>query len=158
MVARNVYGVRTPGFEKLEAKLLAVGGQSMVALPDPHLQLVLERGRVFPTEGRKRIRGEPHRCHANTALEYLASHHLGYRDRCEIAVGYALGGGDWWQHAWGWDGRRILESIRGFEAYFGAVLEPAEAIRFVLSQLLPTLPGWAAVNERIARQRQPACA
>src|SRR5436309_3317537 len=45
-----------PSIADLEAKLLSVGGERVVALPEPHLALLLREGRVFDGPA-KRVRG-----------------------------------------------------------------------------------------------------
>ena len=59
-------------------------------MPDPHLVILLERGREFDRRGRKLLRGEPHRCHNLAALYYSRHHVLGLGGACEIVTGYGL--------------------------------------------------------------------
>jgi hypothetical protein len=133
-----------PRFPVMEARLLAIGGESVFAQPDPHLDDVLERGRVFKPAGRKRVRGDLHCCHQNAALLYARHHSLGHGGACEIATGYALyEGGIWAQHSWLWDGARVIETNTSLRLYFGVVLEPLEAAMFVFSQVISRLPGAA---------------
>jgi hypothetical protein len=59
--------------QQLEAKLLSIGGSEVLTLPDPHLDILLERGREFDRKGRKLLRGELHRCHNLAApVSFLA--------------------------------------------------------------------------------------
>jgi hypothetical protein len=136
-------GVRTPGFERLEARLLSLGGESVVAQPEGDLDILLERGRVFKPRGTRLVQGEPHRCHRNVALHYAHFYHLGCGGRCHVVTGYGLNQGVWWQHSWAWDGSRILETTDRKQLYFGVVLNDREAARFVFAQLMAVLPGSA---------------
>src|SRR5579859_3463389 len=133
--------IKTPGFEKLEEKLLSIGGERVVAMPEPHLDILLERGRVFSPAGSKKIRGIQHKCHQNVALHY-ARHHIAGCRSCEIVSGYALHDGVWIQHSWAWDGARVIETTFVPDTYFGVVLTPQEAQIFIFSNVMPMLPGF----------------
>ena len=50
--------VQTDGFAKLEAMLLALGGETVLAGHEPHLGILLERGRAFEVKGSKRVKGQ----------------------------------------------------------------------------------------------------
>jgi hypothetical protein len=135
-------GIKTDGFEKLEAKLLALGGKGVVAQPEPDLDDLLDRGRVF-RRGRKGVGGEPHLCHPTVALHYAEHHALGRGGRREIVTGYGLcRDGFWFQHSWLWDGRGVLDATPEVVRYYGMILTPAEATLFVFANLLATLPGF----------------
>jgi hypothetical protein len=133
-------------FSELEAKLLSFGGTEVVEMPEPHLDILLERGHLFDAKGRKRIRGELHQCHRNSVLRYVRHHSLGYGGTCEIATGYGLDEeGGWMQHSWLWDGARVIETNADFLRYYGVVLEPFEALKFVACQVFSCLPGYDRV-------------
>jgi hypothetical protein len=127
----------------LHTRLLAIGGEKVFAPSEPHLDILLARGRVFEAKGRKRVRGGRHRCHQNTALHYARHHTLGRSGICEIATGYGLyRDGLWLQHSWLWDGERVIETNTDPRLYFGVVLTPPEAAQLVFYQVMPILPGY----------------
>jgi hypothetical protein len=127
----------------LHAKLLAIGGEKVFGPSEPHLDILLERGRVFELKGRKRVRGGRHRCHQYAALHYARHHTLGHGGTCEIATGDGLyRDGLWLQHSWLWDGERVIETNTDPRLYFGVVLAPDEAAGFVFCQVMPMLPGY----------------
>src|SRR5262245_35121348 len=119
------------GFKRLESKLLEIGGDRVVELPEPHMDIILERGRLFESAAWKRVKGERNECHQNAALHYLAY----YNEECgaslEFARGYYLIDGYWRQHSWLWDGKRVLETTCKGERYFGVLLTPDEATDWV---------------------------
>jgi hypothetical protein len=132
--------------ETLYAKLLAIGGERVVPMPDPHIDILLGRGEVFGNAAVKRVRGEPNRCHQNVALRHLLS-----RGRLKICTGYALSeDGLWRQHSWLHDGERVLETTVARRVYFGVRLDPVEAAPFVLGEVIPLLPGAQVFIERAA--------
>src|SRR4051794_40805108 len=90
----------------LQAKLLAIGGKGMVSVPEPHLGILLTRGRIFAGRMPIKVRGWDKQCHNNVVV-----HHLDRRGELEIVTGYALTSDDlWWHHSWLWDGQRVLET------------------------------------------------
>jgi hypothetical protein len=133
--------MKTGEFRKLKARLLGLGGEEvfppMLMVP---VGVLLERGRPFEAKGMKKFRGVRHRCHHNAALHY-ARHRLSWGGTCEIVTGYFLIGDGWGPHSWLWDGSRVLESTVQGELYYGVVLNPAEAARFVLGCVMDILPG-----------------
>jgi hypothetical protein len=138
-----------PRFPELEAKLLSLGGTRVVPLPEPHLDLILERGRVFAPAGRKRLRRELHRCHQHAALFYAEHHALDHGGTREIVTGYGLyENGIWAQHSWLWDGARVIETNTSPRLYFGVVLNPFEASVFVFNQVIIRLHGAKDVCRR----------
>jgi hypothetical protein len=130
-------------FPELQAKLLSIGGTEVVAQgPEPHLDILLERGRVFGRKGRKRLRGDLHRCHQNAAKHYAKHHALGYGGTCEIMTGYALAeDGLWHQHSWLWDGWHVIETNTNPTRCFGVILTPDESEVFVFGKVVCRLPG-----------------
>jgi hypothetical protein len=127
--------------QQLEEKLLAIGGERVIRQPghQPYLDILLARGRVFEAKGRKKIKGELHCCHHNSALHYLW-HHL-VDSPCNIVTGYGLSRGAWWQHNWLFDGRRVLETTILHQLYFGVVLDEAEAFDFIMRAVMDIAPG-----------------
>jgi hypothetical protein len=145
-----------PRFRELEARLLSIGGDRVAPLPDKHLGLLLDRGRVFDPKGRKRLRGELHRCHTNAALLYAKHRALGHGGY-EIVTGYGLyEDGRWRQHSWVWDGERVIETNTDPVLYFGVVLNPFEAFIFVFGEVLARLPGYEEVCRTDPEQPSPA--
>jgi hypothetical protein len=139
----------------LESKLLSIGGNKVVQQSEPHVTDLLGQGMVFSTEGLKLIRGEPHRCHRNCALEYLAE-----PATYQIATGYGLNNGIWCQHSWlikGIRKRRIVETTIPREVYYGICLTDLDAIKFVMVETIRHLPGWRLLaDEANTCQARPA--
>jgi hypothetical protein len=134
-------------FEALKQKLLSVGGNNVFRQPDPHVDRLITNGEVFPASPKKKARGTRNRCHQNVALSYAKNHTVGSGPPYEIATGYALAGdGIWRSHSWLWDGERVIETTADFQAYFGFVLDPAEALKFVVTEIVQKLPGWEVVS------------
>jgi hypothetical protein len=140
-------------FEYLAAKLLAVGGERVFPQPEPHLDALLGRGQVFKRKNRRWVRGRLHNCHTNAALYYARHYALDYGGACEIVTGYGLDNdGDWSQHSWLWDGKRIIETNADHQVYFGTILTHSEARRFVVAQIVFRLPGYEAALRMVLGQ------
>jgi hypothetical protein len=133
----------TEEFEKLEAKLLALGGKEVLPWPAFLTDITLERGRIFDVAGRKHIAGVPNYCHHNSAVRYLHRHHFGGRGACHIATGYGLSDDLWMRHTWLWDDKRVVETTFDFSLYYGVILNDLEAARFSLHFIVDILPGGA---------------
>jgi hypothetical protein len=135
-------------FPALEAKLLAIGGTTVVPWPDPHIELIIQRGQVSAGTPPKSVRGRPSRCHHNVALHYLADPRA-----CQIATGYGLTAADgcWRQHSWLWDGMQVVETTTKRDIYFGVVLDRVEAAGFVFRAVADLLPGLDEFLKRNAR-------
>jgi hypothetical protein len=144
-------------FPSLERKLLAVGGKQVVVVHEPHLDILLERGRAFPSKGKKKVRGEDSRCHLNALLYYATHHTFGFGGTCEAVRGYGLSrDGLWRQHSWVWDGERVIETTDSRTAYFGVILTPLEACNFFFSQVFMALPGWPDLSTAMNQRRGAA--
>jgi len=133
----------TPEFQQLQEKLLAIGGVQVVPMPDPTLNVLLQRGRVFQTTKRKLLKGPYHHCHQIAAVEY-AKHQLYGRACIEIVTGYALDkqeDGYWRQHSWLWDGQRVIEPNTEPCLYYGVISNPVEAARHVFWDVMMRLLG-----------------
>jgi hypothetical protein len=114
----------------LKKALLKIGGWAAV-IPniEPDLLKILERGRRFPGRS-KTMRGEPCRCHSNSALCWDEN-----RELCRICTGYALSkDGVWRQHSWVLtnDGT-VVETTEKRVQYFGYVLTEKECEEFLES-------------------------
>lgn len=126
---------RQPRLKELAARLLALGGRALVAPPgrEPHLRLLLGRGRVFDGANAKARRGRAGDCHGNVArlwLRRLADFTVG--------VGYALSDdGLWRQHSWLLDGARVHETTEPRVLYFGCELGLEHTLAFAAGQLGP---------------------
>jgi hypothetical protein len=132
--------------EALYAKLLAIGGERVLPVPDSHIDILLARGAVFGSAKVRKVSGEPSRCHQNVAL-----HHLSSRGQLQVCTEYALSeDGLWCQHSWLYDGRRVLETTVARCVYFGVRLDSLETARFVLGEIIPLLPGARDLVERAA--------
>src|SRR5690348_1409497 len=119
---RNGYRVSS----RLEERLLGIAGDKVAPVPEPHLGIILDRGREFPTTRLQKTRGEINGCHRNSALYYAR-----WPGKGQLVVGYYLSGGIWRSHTFLWTGRNIIETVAPGERYYGAVLNPVEAVRFV---------------------------
>jgi hypothetical protein len=120
----------------LYAKLLAIGGNDILRMPEPDLDLLLTRGEVFEGQRVKRVNGEPHRCHENAALYHLLS-----RGRHAICTGYGLSReGLWFQQSWLDAGEQLVETNSKCRMYFGARLNPLETAMFVMAHVVALLP------------------
>jgi hypothetical protein len=140
---------QTDEFEKLETRLLALGGETVLAGPEPPPGVLLARGRAYEAKGRKGARGRRHRRRQIAALRYAGHHALARPGTCEIVTGYGLGRDGWWfSHSWLWDGGRVVGTNADPVLYFGVLLTPAEASAFVLASLMPMLPGYLEASRR----------
>ena len=116
---------------RLDRKLLGIGGERVARWPvtdrraaDQLAAELLARGQLFNLPVKRR-RGEPNRCHTNAAA--IWGHDV---ERYSLVTGYALSGGVWREHSWVVDAKRLYETTRVAEAYFGMILDRREAIRF----------------------------
>lgn len=122
--------------EDLKRVLLSFGGVAVV-LPvieeDKHI--LMRNGQCYVPKGRIMRRGQPCRCHTNSAFLWRANSEL-----LKIATGYAMcNRGVWRQHTWclmpkGAD-MVIVETTTKPLLYFGAQLTPKQARRFVEDQI-----------------------
>jgi hypothetical protein len=110
---------------ELEAKLLSFGGNRTVFFgPEPHAQLLIERGRLF-SEPVKLHRGRQRHCHFNTARLWERA-----TTKCRIVTGYALSNGTWVPHSWVLRDGVLHETTLAREQYFGVELDDLEAVKF----------------------------
>lgn len=127
------YTLRTgdPGLLPLKRKLLEIGGWSVCTIQgEQDLEKILARGRRFPGRSRT-MRGEPCRCHRNSALCWDEN-----RDLCTICTGYALTrDGMWRQHSWivTNEGGVVETTVKRIQ-YFGFLLTHEECERFLADQ------------------------
>ena len=124
---------RTPRLSILRERLLDLGGLEVVFHgPEPHLEALLDGGRLFPRAGRRRRLLGDSECHVNSATLWYES-----RGGVSIATGYGQqGDGLWLPHSWGVERGRILETTSGsWRSYFGVLLDEREALSFAFSEL-----------------------
>ncbi len=140
----------TNEFSLLESRLLGLGGERAVMLPDPPPGVLLERGRVFATFGRRRVRGRRHDAHTNAAMHYLLRRHFGRVGACHLATGYALFDGLWCGHSWCWHANGVLETAGRPSMYYGIILDADEAARFVWRQAARVLLSGPIVSSNIS--------
>lgn len=118
---------------QLKKKLLSIGGWA-VCVPhiEPDLMKILERGRRF-TGRSKMMKGEPCRCHSNSAACWEENKEL-----CKICTGYALSrDGMWRQHSWVVTNNGVVvETTQKRVQYFGYVLTDEECDQFSEDNLL----------------------
>lgn len=138
------------GVESLTAKFLSFGGERVVTMSDPHPALLLDRGRIFPTERRRRVRGRRYQAHQNAALYYLNHLHFGRGEGLDLVSGYALHGGLWCPHTWLWNDRQVLETSGCPDLYFGFILNMEEVSEFVHRAVTNVLPWLRPVARRPA--------
>jgi len=126
--------------QTLYSRILEHGGDRVVPMPEPHLDLLLDRAEYYP--GRSlTLPGRPCHCHVNCSIEYMASPDI-YR----LATVYALSKDELWrQHSWLVKrGNKIIETTSKRHAYFGVVLNELEALMFVCGNVVSRLPGFDA--------------
>lgn len=113
---------------ELKKTLLAIGGWAAV-IPhiEPDLMKILGRGRRFPGRS-KTMRGEPSRCHSNSAACWDEN-----RELCRVCTGYALSkDGMWRQHSWVYTNNGVVvETTEKRVAYFGYVMTEEECEEFL---------------------------
>ena len=123
-----------PRLQVLVDQLLELGGWFCVFRepPEPHLDQLLARGRVFTPARLLRRPGRSSGCHGNAAAEWLKC------DDLRIVTGYALSDdGLWRQHSWGLlTDDRVVETTVARLRYFGAILTDPAAAEFVLANFV----------------------
>jgi hypothetical protein len=105
-----------------------INGLVLLPDPEPHLEELLTRGREFAVDRLRMRRGERHRCHANATRFWYES-----GGSIAIATGYAYDGGLWFQHSWGLDGDRVIETTHRSVRYFGVELTTGESLSFLFA-------------------------
>lgn len=128
-----------PEFAILVSRLLALGGVQVVAPVglDPHLDLLLARGRQWAAQSRLQM-AAPNACHMNAAYFYVSD-----PARYRIVTGYALSDDSLWrQHSWVYDTAprkrlRTIETTAQRIDYYGVELTLAEAAAFMRYMLGP---------------------
>jgi hypothetical protein len=128
---------KQPGLAELRSRLLALGGHDVVWVgPEEHLDALLDGGRSYPRSRHRRRFIEDGMCHSNTAFLWYKS-----AARIRIVTGYALSDdGLWFQHSWGVDGGRIVETTSGeLFHYFGIELAGEEGLGFFFANATPRL-------------------
>ena len=124
-----------PRYAELEKRLLALGGQAVVPVPEVDLGKLLTRGQLWPTAGLIHKHGYPHQCHANTAALWFVNLSTGF----EIITGWALCDDDLWrQYTWGWhQGHIVQTTVNVRTQYYGFRLTPSESHILFSSNLMP---------------------
>jgi hypothetical protein len=112
--------------------LLGIAGFAATADLDPDVEKILERGRLFGTRNLKTVRGRASACHENAARLWMCN-----RDKYSIVTGWAMSDdGIWRQHSWVIDrSDRVIETTLPRIAYYGADLDPVEAVMFALAEV-----------------------
>jgi hypothetical protein len=117
--------------EQLVSKLLSIGGDEVkLGLDSEEEQSrMLNDGRVY-NEKVKFVSGISNQCHRNVSDKYNKFNKKGFK----IVSGYALSGGIWFQHSWGFDKNCIIETTKiKFDAYYGYELTIEESDEFCYS-------------------------
>lgn len=126
---RNLF-TECPHLVPLRDKLLSLAGEE-TCLPsvEKDLPLLLSRGEVFLGKGSILRKGEPCRCHSNSAYLWDAN-----SDKLAICTGYALSrDGLWRQHSWlvfKSTGGSVVETTVRRLLYFGVRLTDMESESF----------------------------
>lgn len=139
-------------YQDLKNKLLSIGGKIVVLQPEPALDELLSRGKVFKDkkpiryvcktaveEQKFGLRLYSSECHTNIAYDYVRFCGKGFK----IVTGWAISyfDGDWRQHTWGlWKGH-VVESTVLRRLYYGYALTPEESVQFVFSNAPAILDG-----------------
>ena len=116
----------------LRDRLLSFGGElACMDLHDEDYEKIMERGQFWYGEHTRFKKGEPSRCHRNSAYLWDAN-----RGRCQIATGYALSeDGCWRQHSWVVQPLTtkycIWETTEPRIAYFGFIMNDEECEEFL---------------------------
>jgi hypothetical protein len=121
-------------------KILTFGGEEVCM---PHIDQfvedeyneMLERGQLWYGDRIKMLKGEPHRCHSNSAELWVANKN-NPDEKVLLATGYALSkDGLWRQHSWlvriKPRANQIIETTEKRIAYFGYLLNEEESEKFV---------------------------
>ena len=116
----------------MKKMLLSYGGHAVI-LPviEEDLNKIMKRGMaIVPNKNLKVVmmRGEPSRCHSNSALCWEAN-----PNKVTIYTGYGLSkDGLWRQHSWLVNNRsgNVVETTEPRIIYFGFPMTPAEAAEF----------------------------
>lgn len=121
------YLKRFPELKPLKKKLLAIGGDFVVLLPDPDLKKILKRGRMFKPSKIQMLNMASSRCHSNVSEIWSGDG----TKKMKIVTGWALSDdGLWRQHSWLLRGKTLLETTVPRDKYFGFVLTEKEAEKF----------------------------
>ena len=129
-------------YQDLNKKLLSIGGEIVVPMPEPHLEEILNRGQIYKDKNsihyEKGLRTYPSECHINISYDYVRFCGKDFK----IITGWALSSDGYWrQHTWGlWKGH-IIESTVSRMLYFGYELNSEESVQFVFSNALNILNG-----------------
>jgi hypothetical protein len=112
---------------------------------------LIDKGRTFPVQMIRRVKGRTRECHSNSAIHYLCRQQFG-RPGYNICAGYTLTDEALWiQHAWLFNAktRTILETTRidGL-IYFGVVLQGKHLTEEIVFSLLEILPVWLDVQRQ----------
>lgn len=115
--------------QDLKEKLLDIGGwAAVIPVVEEDLKKLMTRGRKFPGRSRT-MRGEPCRCHSNSAFCWDEN-----RELCRICTGYALSrDGVWRQHSWVLTNQgTIIETTEKRIQYYGYIMTHEECELFLL--------------------------
>lgn len=112
------------------ARLLEIGGQSVVIrLPEPEMNLILRKGRLFSAFEIDLDPGDEGQCHSNCSKSWMEN-----KRRFHICTGYGLTNEDqlWRQHTWLLDKQKhaLLETTVIREKYYGVELRGLRAYMF----------------------------
>lgn len=102
----------------LSEHLLTLGGtKALVDAQDPHISLILEKGKEQSPRSAISAHGHPIQCHSNVCALHDANPHV------HVHTGYALSDdGIWRPHSWARTGGRVIETTEPRIKYFGVRL------------------------------------
>ena len=111
-----------PELAELRNKLLTIGGEAVVLQPEPHLDIILEHGKLW-TQPVRLVRGAASRCHLNSVRLFIEA-----QKTAKLVCGWGLSDdGLWRQHSWICDRETLMETTVRRRLYYGADLTPMEA-------------------------------
>ena len=115
-------------YEKLKRRLLKVAGQAICIRHEPDIHPIVNRGQFFRGYNARMMKGDPCRCHSNSAAMWDAN-----RNKVRIVTGYALtDDGMWCQHTWCIDkDDKPIETTEKRLLYYGFILNDDEAQKFL---------------------------
>ena len=122
------------GFDKLEQKLLSLGGEKVAHTFEEDLDKILTRGQVFDGKKSQVVKMRDSKCHTNSSCFWKNYSDEHGTDEVKIVTGWALSPDDktWRQHTWVYlpGKNKVIETTVKREKYFGFILDDDEAEDF----------------------------
>jgi GNAT superfamily N-acetyltransferase len=122
------------GFDKLEQKLLSLGGEKVAHTFEEDLDKILTRGQVFDGKKSQIVKMRDSKCHTNSSCFWKNYSDEHGTDEVKIVTGWALSPDDktWRQHTWVYlpGKNKVIETTVKRDKYFGFILNDDEAEDF----------------------------